>query len=268
VEQAWRDRWFGGGGRRRTSTSTLGERAMNVGAKLAVAFLPVCILSACATALLALDERKQVCEVRVDETFGAPVYHPNPLSSLVGVAVGAGGGALRGVGTGYPFVGIPLGAAIGGLYGAACSAASASHPDAEANFQKILQAAEAGSLKRAMEAELNVPRAGCVRPASDPPATVEPDTIVEVRKVDVTMGCLFGKQEYWITVDWKVTTAAGSRVLAETTTRCSQKSSRGVDEWFAAPDQARLEVERVLGKVGQRMAEELLSPMRLSECAF
>jgi hypothetical protein len=243
---------------------------MNVGAKLAVALLPVCILSACATALLAPDDCKQVCEVRVDETFGAPVFHPNPASLPTGAAVGAAEGALRGLWTGGygAIIGIPVGAAIGGLYGAACSAASASHPDAEANFQRILQAAEAGSLKRAMEAEFNVPRAGCVKPASDPPATVEPDTIVEVRKVDVTMGCLFGKQEYWITVDWKVTTATGSRVLAETTTRCSQKSSRGVDEWFAGPEEARVEVERVLGKVGQRMAEELLSPMRLPECAF
>ncbi len=243
---------------------------MSVGAKLAVALLPVCVLSACATALLAPDDRKQVCEVRVDETFGSPVFHPNPASIPTGAAVGAAEGALQGLWAGGygAIVGIPLGAAIGGLYGAACSAASVSHPDAEANFQRILQAAEAGSLKRSMEAELNVPRAGCVKPALDPPATVEPDTIVEVRKVDVTMGCLFGKQEYWITVDWKVTTAAGNRVLAETTTRCSQKSSRGVDEWFAAPDQARVEVERVLGKVGQRMAEELLSPMRLPECAF
>ena len=84
--------------------------------------LPAVLLSGCTPALLVPDDREQVCEVRVDETFGSPVFHPN------------------------------------------------------------------------------------------------------------------GKQEYWITVDWKVTTATGSRVLAETTTRCSQKSSRGVDEWFAVPE--------------------------------
>lgn len=238
---------------------------MNVGAKFAVVLLPVCILSACATALLAPDDRKQVCEVRVDELFGSPLLVPNPLSNPAGALVGAGAGAVAGIGPGMIFV-VPIGAVVGAAYGAACGAASLGHPDAEANFQKILQSAEAGRLKRAMEAEVNAPRAGCVRSPADPPAPVGPDTVIEVRKLEVTFGCLFGNQEYSIAVDWKVTSATGGRVLAETTTRCSEKSSRDVDEWFAAPEQAKAEVEHALGKVGQRMAAELLSPTSLPLC--
>ncbi len=73
---------------------------MNIGAKLTVALLPVCLLSACATALLAPDERKQVCAVRVDDKFGSPVFHANPLSNPAGAVVGAGAGALAGIGPG------------------------------------------------------------------------------------------------------------------------------------------------------------------------
>ena len=242
---------------------------MNDGAKLAVALLPVCLLSACTPALLAPDERQQVCAVRVDEMFGSPVVAPNPLSNPAGAVVGAAGGMVGAlpysVGP-QAIILVPLGAVVGATAGAVCAAASLNYPDAEVKVQTVLAAAAPGSLKRAMEADLNAPRAGCARPPADPATAIVPDTIVEVRKVEVTLGCLFGKQEYWIAVDWKVRTAIGQRVLAETTTRCHQKSTRDVDEWLAVPEQAKAEVEHTLGKIGQRMAAELLSPTRLTEC--
>lgn len=238
---------------------------MNVGAKLAVALLPVCLLSACATALLAPDERKQVCAVRVDDKFGSPVSHANPLSNPAGAAVGAGAGALAGIGPGMIFA-VPIGAAVGAAYGAACGAASLGFPNADADFQAILRSADAGSLKRALELALNAPRDGCTRPAADAAGAMAPDTIVEIHSVDVTMGCLFGQQEYWVTVKWGVMTAPGLKALAEPTTRCSHKSSRPVGEWFAKPDEAKAEVERVMEKIGERMAAELLSSVGLSEC--
>ena len=223
------------------------------------------LLSGCAPALLAPDERRQMCTVRVDDKFGSPVFHANPLSNPAGAAVGAGVGALAGIGPGMVFI-VPIGAAVGAAYGAACGAASLGFPNAEEDFQAILRSAHAGSLKRALEAELNAPRAGCARPPAESAGAVAPDAIVEIRSVGVTMGCLFGQQEYWVVVKWGVMSAPALKVLAEPTTTCSHRSTRPVGEWFANPDEAKAEVERVLGKIGERMAAELLSPVKLSEC--
>lgn len=239
--------------------------AMNIGSKLALAWLPVCLLSACAPALLAPDERKQMCTVRVEDKFGSPVFHANPLSNPAGAVVGAGAGALAGIGPGMIFA-VPIGAAVGAAYGAACGTASLGFPNADADFQAILRSADAGSLKRALVAALNAPHDGCARPSADASEAMAPDTIVEIRSVGVTMGCLFGQQEYWVTVKWGVTSAPGLKVLAEPTTTCNHKSTRPVGEWFAKPDDAKAEVGHVLGRIGERMAAELLSPVGLSEC--
>jgi hypothetical protein len=215
--------------------------------------------------LLAPDERRQMCTVRVDDKFGSPVFEANPLSSPAGAAVGAGAGALAGIGPGAIFM-VPIGAAVGAAYGAACGAASLGFPSADADFQAILRSADAGSLKRALEAQLNAPRDVCARPAADASRAIAPDAIVEIRSVGVTMGCLFGQQEYWVVVKWGVLSAPGLKVLVEPTTTCRHKSTRPVGQWFADPDGAKAEVERVLVRLGERMAAELLSPIGLSEC--
>jgi hypothetical protein len=256
-----RCRHGGGDLRRESSQSTATGKSAVLMAMMVVAVL----LSACTPALLAPDERKQMCTVRVDDKFGTPAFHANPLSNPAGAVVGAGAGALAGIGPGAIFV-VPIGAAVGAAYGAACGAASLGFPAADADFQAILRSADAGSLKRALEAQLNAPRDGCARPAADAAGAMAPDTIVEIRSVVVTMGCLFGHHEYWVVVKWGVMSAPGLKVLAEPTTTCSHKSGRPVGEWFAKPDEAKAEVERVLGKIGERMAAELLSPVGLSEC--
>jgi hypothetical protein len=166
---------------------------------MAAAMIGAGFLSACTPALLAPDDRKQMCAVRVDEMFGSPVFAPNPLSSPAGAVVGAAAGTLWAlpyiVGP-QPIILFPLGAVAGATAGAVCAAASRSHPDADVKLQTIFAAAAPGSLKRAMEAELNAPRAECARAPADPAMAVLPDTIVEVRKVEITTGCLFGKMEY------------------------------------------------------------------------
>jgi len=52
---------------------------MNTGSKLAFALLPVCVLSACTPALLAPDERKQMCTVRVDDKSGSPAFQAKTI---------------------------------------------------------------------------------------------------------------------------------------------------------------------------------------------
>jgi hypothetical protein len=45
-------------------------------------------------------------------------------------------------------------------------------------------------------------------------------------------------------------------------------SFRTVDDWFANPDVARAEIERLLSATGERMARELLDENVLPKCAF
>jgi hypothetical protein len=163
---------------------------------------------------------------------------------------------------------VPVGVLYGATRGAACAAASESHPNAEADFEKILKAADASKLMRTLEADLNAPREGCAATQAGASVAPVPDTIIEIEKVDVRMGCAIGKQEYWISVKWRALVAANRRVLVETTTRCSQKSFLDVDDWFADPDRARLEVENVMESIGRRMASGLLSPQVPSECKW
>ncbi len=131
----------------------------------------------------------------------------------------------------------------GATRGAACAAASQSHPNAEADFEKILKAADAGKLTQALEADLNAPREGCASAQAGASAAPVPDTIIEIEKVDAGMGCAIGKQEFWISVKWRALVAGNRRVLAEAATRSGQKSFLDVDDWFADPDRARLEIE-------------------------
>jgi hypothetical protein len=199
------------------------------------------MLSAGTPALLAPDDRRKVCKVAVDETYGSPALQQSVASNPVG----------------------------GPAAGAACSAASMSHPNAGADFARLLhEAASAGSLKQALEAGLNLPRAECPRAQGYGTANAAPDTIIEIQKVDVAMGCAFGRQEYRISVKWRTLATTDRRVLGEKTTRCWQTSSRDIDAWFADPDRARTEIEQVLARTGQRMGAELLSPGGMYECKF
>jgi hypothetical protein len=161
---------------------------------------------------------------------------------------------------------VPVGAVYGATRGAACAAASQSHPTAEADFEKILKAADAGKLTQALEADMNVPREGCASAQAGASAAPVPDTIIEIEKVDAGMGCAIGKQEFWISVKWRALVAGNRRVLAEAATKSGQKSSLDVDDWFADPDRARLEIENLMERIGRQMASCLLSPQGLPEC--
>jgi outer membrane lipoprotein SlyB len=247
------------------------SRAMKkTSAKLVAALLAVGFLSACAPAMLAPDDRKSVCQVAVEEKVDVPVLHANPLSNPAGGVVGAGAGAVAGLiyGGMGAIIAVPLGAVIGAIRGTACGVASVSHPDAETVFDKILRTSDAGTLRRALQTDLNVPPAGCSSTKVDTSTAIAVDAVIEIEKVDVGMGCAFGKQEYWISVKWRAIGATTRRVLGETTTRCSQTSYRDVDEWSADPDQAQVEIERVLAKTGQRMAAELRSSGSMTVCRF
>jgi hypothetical protein len=229
--------------------------------------LACCIaICGCTTAVLRPNDRWDVCQVAVDEKFGSSVFRPNSLRHPAGVARGVAGGALAGLI--YGPMGIVMLTAAGVAHGAACTAASQSHPDAEANFEKIVKSADAGSLKRGLEANLNAPRASCGRTQANVSAAAKPDTIVEIEKVGVMMGCSSAKQEYHVTVNWRVITADSRRWLAQPITFCEQTSFKDVDDWSADPDQARVEIERVLTKTGQRMAAELLASGGPNKCRF
>jgi hypothetical protein len=232
------------------------------------------LISGCASPLLAPGDLKHVCQVAVEEKFGASVFHKNVLSSAAGVPVSAAHGALKGLALGlavFPaapaaILTTPAGALFGVVRGVACSAASLEHPTADADFERILHAADAGILKRTLEADLNVPRPDCNNAGTAGLAKATPDTVVEIEGIDAGMGCLDGQQEYWISVQWRTISNQTGRVLNSTTTKCAQVSSRYVDDWFANPDRATAEIERALTGTGHRMAMELLAKDKLSEC--
>jgi hypothetical protein len=233
----------------------------------ATAVLTSGVLAGCAYPLLAPDDRKNFCDVVVEEQFGSPEFHPNIYSSAAGALVGAGEGARVGAGGGYiAIITVPIGALIGAAAGATCAAAGLSHPDADAEFERFLLAADASVLKRALETDLKAPRAECGPARTDVSGIAMPDAVVAIEKVDFQMGCLLGQQEYWITVQWHTTNAKTQRVLNSSTTKCTLTSFRDVEDWFAHPDRATAEIEGALTRTGQRMAGLLLTENLPYEC--
>lgn len=248
--------------------------------KITVALLAIGVLSACTPAMLAPDDRKDVCQVLVLATpeLESPGFQPHPLSHPEGgvpggMAAGAGMGALAGTWVGLHFLPAvvltaPVGAVYGAGYGADCAAAGLSHPTAETDFKEIFLAVYPGILRQALEAELNAPREGCPRGQVESVSAVAPDTVIEIQGVEFGMGCAFGKQQYWIELKWRAVNAMSKRVLGEAKTRCHQTSFREVDDWFADRERARAEIEGVLARTGKWMAGKLQSREKSPLCQF
>lgn len=220
------------------------------------------LLTSCAVPLLTLNERKQVCQVTVNERFGAPVFEPNVLSNPAGGLTEAGLGALGGLVVPPNILmifTIPIGAAIGAAGGSACAVASLAHPTADADFVSVLRAADVGLLARTVAAEYNAPRAECSQARATRASAAGPEGVIEIEKVRVGMGCLFGQMEYWIAVDWRIVSLRTRKELHSVLTRCAFTSTRNVDDWFADRPWAQEEIERVLAATGRRMVLQLLA---------
>jgi len=223
--------------------------------------LALCVLSACTPPLLSSDNRNVVCRVATNDKFQVPTVRGNLLANPVGgplIGVLLGGISLN-----------PVNFLFVASYGTACGVTSLTHPNAEQDFRKLfLDAYSAGSMQRAVEDELNAPRADCASARANAAAYGEPDTSIEIDSVAVEMGCAFGAQEYVITVKWRAVSKRDDRTLVEAITRCRHRSFLEVDEWSANPDRAKTETERVLAKTGHRMAAELLTSQGISQCLF
>ena len=226
------------------------------------------VLAGCAAIpLLAPDDKKSFCQVAVEERFGTPELQRNVYSSSVGPLAGAGEGASAGIGFGvFAVVAVPIGALIGAAASTPCAAAGMSHPNAEADFERFLHAADASVLTRGLQAELSAPRTVCSRDRADVAGSITPDAVVAIEKIDFQMGCLYGKQEYWINVQWKTTNAKTQRVLNSSATKCTLSSFQTVDDWFGRPERATAEIEGALARTGQRMAALLISENAPYEC--
>lgn len=226
------------------------------------------LLAGCANWMLAPDDRTLLCRVEVDEEFGAAEFRPHPLSNPGGAVTGAAGGALQGAIIGWG-VGAIVYAPIGAVMGAMCAAAAAAHPTADADFQRILAAVDAGHLKRSLQEALDAPRAECPAAGAEPPARPAlPGAVVTLDKLVVGMECLTGKQGYVIFVNWHTAAASTGRRLNEGATSCSMKSFRDVDDWFGYPDRARDEIERALDRTGRQVAVRLLAETGYGGCAL
>ena len=249
---------------------------MDCAMRMAAGAAMTCLIAGCADWMLLPDDRKLLCRVAVEERFGTPEFKPNPLSNPGGALVGAGGGALEGALMGAvqgALLGAGVGAIVlaplGAMEGAKCAAAAAAHPTANADFQRILGAADAGRLKRSLEAALNAPRAECPSAGASPPAdAAPPDAVVTIDKLWVSMPCLTGKQAYGIVASWHTAAARTGRRLNEGSAGCAITSSRSVDDWFAYPDRAREEIERALEKTGRHVAVQLLAESGYTTCAL
>ncbi len=245
-------------------------RAMQSWVLFATAAVISGILAACHP-LLAPDDRKDASRVAVEENFGSPVFHANVLSGPAGGLAGAGGGALWGLMYGLgpqALVTVPIGALVGVVQAGVCQAAGQNHPTADADFERFLIAADAGVLKRTLEADLNGPRAQCGQGRTDDSATVSPETIIAIEKIIFEMGCAFGQQQYQMAVQWRTLNAHTRNVLHSTTTTCRLRSFRSVDDWFANPGQATAEIERVLTRTGRQMAALLVSESLAYGCSL
>jgi len=220
------------------------------------------LVAACAVPLLTPDQRREVCQVVVEGKFGSPKFQPNVLSNPAGGLTGAGLGALGGLWLPPSILlifTVPIGATIGAAGGSACAVASLAHPTADADFTSVLLAADIGVLARTVEREFNAPRAECSRAHSGRTLAAGPDGVVEIEKLRVGMGCLLGRMEYWIAVDWRTVNLRSKKELNSSATRCAFTSILDVDDWFADRARAQQEIEAVLAATGRRMVLQLLA---------
>lgn len=226
------------------------------------------LLAACAPAQLARGDRYRICTVAVVGGFEAAAFRPNPLANPIGGPVGgATAGAVVGMqgGTGA-IVAVPIFAAIGAIGGAACGAGALIHPDADAKFQAILASADTHRLTAALSTAANSYRTGCAPGVSPAVAAGNADAIVEIKTLEVGMGCPYGNQSLLALVRWRVVDGRDGHELATAKTRCSYSSTLEFGEWFADASRARAEIERLLTNTGARIAEQMFSPKVLTEC--
>lgn len=239
---------------------------MRTPATIGAAFFVASFLAACASEQLSPEDRAPFCPVIVESKFERPALHPNAFADPAGGplrAMAGGAGASLMVGT---FYAAPIGAIFGLGYGLACATAAASHPAADADFERIFRAAfDTDAFGRSLAAGLNGRPPECGQTANG--FARPPRTIVEIEAFDVMMGCAFGVQEYRIAARWR-SVSPDAKVLAQRTTLCAQASQHDVDAWFADPERARKEVERALARMGERVAVEVIAPRGLPECRF
>lgn len=216
-----------------------------------VSFCIAVVLAACANPRIWPEDRARACRIQVDEKFDRAAFRPNSLSSGAGMLSGAGQGFVAGLGFGYgAIIAAPIGLIVGAGYGTSCAVANARRPTADADFERLLQEADAHAMKRAIEAGLQAPRPECARASGE-----GHDAVVEIRHIEGGMACLHGRQEFTLAVKWRTVTARGE-VLNESTLQHVSKSSRSVDEWFADPAGARREIEAAYDQVGRSIARE------------
>jgi len=246
---------------------------MNRWLRVATAAAAACLLAGCVSWMLAAEDRKFLCRAAVEEKSGGLQFKPNPFSNPGGPLTGSAGGALHGAiaGAAQGAVGAGMGAIlfapVGAIAGAACAAAAAAHPTADADFRRILDAADARIFKRTLEAALNRERDECREVRAGATATApSPDGIVAIEKLAIMMGCLTGNQTYVVYARYRTFATNSGRVLSEGESMCEMTSFRDVDDWFAHPREAQEEIEGTLAKTGKHIAEVVLADSNYGRC--
>jgi len=224
--------------------------------------------------MLAAEDRKFLCRAAVEEKSGGLQIRPNPFSNPGGPLTGSAVTALDGLTYGGALgvaggagVGAILAAPVGAIVGAACASAAAAHPTADADFRRILDAADAGVFKRTLETALNRERDECRDVRAGATATApSPDGIVAIEKLAIMMGCLTGNQTYVVYAQYRTFATNTGRVLSEGGSICEMTSFRDVDDWFAHPGEAQEEIEGTLAKMGMHIAEVVLAESTYGRC--
>jgi hypothetical protein len=224
------------------------------------------VMCGCAHAPTAPADPGRLCRITVEDRFGPPVFRADAASGPANALGAAASVAVLSIML-PPFAPFLIGTALGA--GLSCGASAVAYPNAEAALQAIAPKADRGTLTRALAAELDVPGAGCERASADTRGGAAADAVVQVESVGYHVICpLSDAYAYLVHVKWRVTTATDHRALGERAMVCIQHSWKGVDAWPADPDYARAEIERVLARIGQRMAAELRSPGALGVCSL
>jgi len=241
------------------STLNHGCTFRQFGISLVSAAMVASVLAGCTPARLMRADQYGICTIGVAEKFESVTVDPGvtagaPLGPAETVAALAAELGLRVAIYAFP----PAALAI--LPALALGTARAKNiADAAASTQAVIADVDTRSLAKALSATAAAiaPNAACRAPAVNAGSERQPDAVVEIEKLGIAVSGLPVTATVYASVRWRMVETSTKRELATGTIACKFPSSIDPKDWLAPSARTRAELEDMLAKTGEAIAERL-----------